>query len=112
MRISAGVVMGAGGQNCCHILQFNRWVTYCPNQYPPWVLAVCTNNEDLTECIRFVDICLLAQTFSLESLKENNFYDYMRIVSISTIIRRFISYVGKVNPSDFKNTAHATLVDQ
>lgn len=30
---------------------------------------------------------------------------------MSTIIRRFISYVGKVKMSDFKNETHMALVD-
>ncbi|CEL05516.1 hypothetical protein ASPCAL06634 [Aspergillus calidoustus] len=30
---------------------------------------------------------------------------------MSTIIRRFLSYIGKCKPSDFKNPAHGTLVD-
>ncbi|PYH98322.1 hypothetical protein BO71DRAFT_395436 [Aspergillus ellipticus CBS 707.79] len=30
---------------------------------------------------------------------------------MSTVIRRFISYIGKYSLSDFKNPAHATLVD-
>lgn len=31
---------------------------------------------------------------------------------MSTVIRRFISYVGKVKLTDFKNSTHMTLVDK
>ncbi|KAL4766950.1 hypothetical protein BDW60DRAFT_201151 [Aspergillus nidulans var. acristatus] len=30
---------------------------------------------------------------------------------MSTVVRRFISYIGKCSLSDFKNPTHATLVD-
>ncbi|GFF62716.1 hypothetical protein IFM60648_00699 [Aspergillus lentulus] len=31
---------------------------------------------------------------------------------MSTVIRRLISYVGKVRPNDFKDVTHMTLVDK
>lgn len=43
---------------------------------------------------------------------NNNFHSLVYIVNMSTVIRRFMSYVGKVRLSDFKNPTHAKIVDQ